>query len=162
MGSRQLFQLGSKRWRTLFKVSLWPRNTTFCLYYFLTGEIALKTHKKIKMKQSLVKILVKGIFLLWLLVECTGVLGMYPRNIRKRKVSGVHFVRFVIGRDYNTVDGRRFWNTNAPSTVADSKILVHRWRGRRNNRCISSQNLCLMTTGEGCASGGPNRTRRTV
>src|SRR6218665_1965706 len=27
--------------------------------------------------------------------------------------------------DYNTVDGRRLRNTNAPSTVADYEILVH-------------------------------------
>ena len=59
---------------------------------------------------------------------------------------GPYNVLFLEGRDYNTVDGCKFRNTNAPSTVANSEILVHRWRGRRNNRHISSQNLCLMTT----------------
>jgi len=29
-------------------------------------------------------------------------------------------------RDYNTVDGRRFSNTSAPSTAADFQILEHR------------------------------------
>ena len=30
----------------------------------------------------------------------------------------------ILRSDYNTIDGRRFWNTNALSTVADSEILL--------------------------------------
>jgi len=42
-----------------------------------------------------------------------------------RRMSMLNLIR----SDYNTVDGRRFSNTIAPSTDAGSQILMH----RRNN-----------------------------
>jgi len=32
----------------------------------------------------------------------------------------------ILGRDYSTVNGRRFSNTNAPLTAADSEIPMRR------------------------------------
>jgi len=54
---------------------------------------------------------------------------------------------YSVGRVYNTDDGRIFSNTNAPSTITDSQILIHhRWGPSTEQAYISGHFLCLMTT----------------